>query len=128
MIAKALKDKAVPFRFLELTPETWKQEFGDHLTVNTPIGQVKIGENQYSKLLAKDGGQFFALIKPTLMEPLYVGEKESPKEGAERNTKYIFIKSFLDKDKQVNFMSVTIQKEGQEIVISSHRKTLSGII
>ncbi len=123
-----MKDKAVPFRSLELTPENWKQEFGDSLTVDTPIGRVKMGNFQYDKLLAKGRSKYFGLIKPTLTEPLYVDEKESPKEGAERDTKYIFIKTFLDKDKQINFMSVTIQKEGQEIVISSHKRGLDSII
>ncbi|MBF0538927.1 MAG: hypothetical protein HQL03_11835, partial [Nitrospirae bacterium] len=73
-------------------------------------------------------GQYFALIKPTLSEPLYVIEKDSPEEGAERNTKYIFIKSFLDKNKQTNFMSVTIEREGKEIVISSYRRGLNALI
>ncbi|MBV6342703.1 hypothetical protein [Candidatus Magnetobacterium casense] len=69
-IAQSLKDKAVPFRSLELTPENWRQEFGDSLTVDTPIGRVKMGENQYAKLLAKNRGKHFGLIKPTLTEPL----------------------------------------------------------
>ncbi len=63
-----------------------------------------------------------------LRSHLYVIEKDSREEGAERNTKYIFIKSFLDKNKQINFMSVTIQREGKEIVISSYRRGLHALI
>ncbi|MBF0458158.1 MAG: hypothetical protein HQK99_09715 [Nitrospirae bacterium] len=134
-ILKTLKDNATPFRKLELTPETWKNEFGENRTVMTPEGDVVIGMNQYLKLKTKDKGnreKYFGLIKPTLAEPLYIVEVKAPKEGAERDTKKIFIKSFRNEDGNTYFMSVTIQQGGKEISISSHPKDanndLKGII
>ncbi|MEO5358187.1 MAG: PBECR2 nuclease fold domain-containing protein [Nitrospirae bacterium YQR-1] len=121
-ILKTLKDNAAPFRELKLTPETWKSEFGENQTVKTPVGDVTLGRNQYIKLKAKSREKYFGLIKPTLTDPLYVVEVHDPKEGAERDTKRIYIKPFVDENKNTYFTSITIQKDGKEISISSHPK------
>ncbi|MCG6552232.1 MAG: glycosyltransferase [Candidatus Magnetominusculus sp. LBB02] len=130
-ILKKLKDNAAPFKKLELTPETWKNEFGENRTVKTPEGDVFIGMNQYLKLKTKDKGnrgKYFGLIKPTLADPSYVVEVKAPKEGAERDTKKIFIKPFKSKDGNTYFMSVTIQQGGKEISITSHPKDAKDLI
>ncbi|MBF0319992.1 MAG: hypothetical protein HQL01_09370, partial [Nitrospirae bacterium] len=121
-ILKRLKDNAAPFRELKLTPETWKSEFGEDQTVKTPVGDVTLGRNQYLKLKAKSREKYFGLIKPTLTDPLYVVEVRDPKEGAERDTKRIYIKPFVGEDKNTYFTSITIQQDGKEISISSHPK------
>ncbi|WP_420264589.1 PBECR2 nuclease fold domain-containing protein [Candidatus Magnetominusculus dajiuhuensis] len=121
-ILKRLKDNAAPFRELEFTPETWEREFGENQTVKTPVGDVTLGRNQYWKLRTKRREKYFGLIRPTLTDPLYVVEVHDPKEGAERDTKRIYIKPFIDKDKNTYFTSITIQKDGKEISISSHPK------
>ena len=60
--------------------------------------------------------------QPTLERPDVILEKFAPKKGAERNTKYLFVKSFVKTDgsRIINFESVTVRKEGKEVSISTH--------
>ncbi|MBF0458190.1 MAG: glycosyltransferase [Nitrospirae bacterium] len=127
-ILKSFKDKAAPFRNVKLTPQSWKAEFGENQVVDTPVGDVKIGNNQYLKLKGKNREQYFGLIKPTLSDPLYVVEVRDHKEGAERDSKRIYIKPFVDKNKNTYFTSITVQKNGKEISISSHPKESAPLI
>lgn len=108
---------------IELTPENYEQEFGPDKKLNTPIGEVKIGENQYSKLVDNGRESQFALIKPTLTNPDVILEETSPEEGAERQSKYLFVKTFIKADgtKYIHFQAVTVKKDGLEVNISSHR-------
>lgn len=56
-IQDILNSHTEPARNLELTPDNWKQEFGEKLTAETPIGKVKWGDNQYEKLITNKRGQ-----------------------------------------------------------------------
>lgn len=107
---------------VELTPDNWVKEFGENGIVDTPVGKVKIGENQYLKLLKNKRDRYFGMIKPTLTNPDVILEEYDPKEGAERDTKYLFIKTFVKPDgsRVVHFESVTVQKDNLEVSISSH--------
>lgn len=69
---------------LELTPEAWETEFGESGEVETPIGSVKMGENQYFKLLKKKRTGYFGMIKPTLTNPDVVLEEYDPKRGCRK--------------------------------------------
>ena len=69
---------------LELTPEAWETEFGESGEVETPIGSVKMGENQYFKLLKKKRTGYFGMIKPTLTNPDVVLEEYAPKRGCRK--------------------------------------------
>lgn len=62
------------------------------------------------------------MIKPTLTNPDVVLEEYDPKDGAERQTKYLFVKTFVKADgsRYVHFESVTVLKETLEVSISSH--------
>ena len=107
---------------LELTAENWDKEFGEDGMVDTPIGKVKMGENQFLKLLKKKRNSYFGMIKPTLVNPDMVLEENDPQDGAERDTKYLFVKTFVKPDgsRYVHFESVTVQKGNLEVSISSH--------
>jgi hypothetical protein len=107
---------------LELTPDNWVKEFGDSGIVDTPVGNVKMGDNQYLKLLKNKRYGYFGMIKPTLTNPDVVLEEYDHKEGAERDTKYLFVKTFIKPDgsRYVHFESVTVQKDNLEVSISSH--------
>ena len=107
---------------LEFTPENWVAEFGEDGMVPTPIGDVKMGENQYFKLSQKKRTAYFGMVKPTLTNPDLILEEYDPKDGAERDTKLIFVKTFIKPDgsRTVNFESVTVKKGGFEVSISSH--------
>lgn len=108
---------------MELTPENWQSEFGTGI-LTTPMGEVKLGENQYGKMVEKGRSKEFGMIKPTLTNPDFVIEVASEaKEGvAERPTSYLFVKAFIGKDgkKQYFFKSVTVQRDGMEVNVSNH--------
>jgi site-specific DNA-cytosine methylase len=109
---------------LELTPDNWVVEFGEDGIVSTPIGDVKMGENQVAKLFEKGRSKEFGMIKPTLTDPDVIIEvpSHSADGNEERSSSYLFIKTFLGKngEKVYYFKSVTIKKDGLEISISSH--------
>lgn len=109
---------------LELTPDNWAAEFGEDGIVSTPIGDVKMGENQVAKLFEKGRSKEFGMIKPTLTNPDVIIEvpSHSADGNEERSSSYLFIKTFLGKNgkKVYYFKSVTIKKDGLEISISSH--------
>lgn len=109
---------------LELTPDNWTAEFGEDGILSTPIGDVKMGENQVAKLFEKGRSKEFGMIKPTLTNPDVIIEvpSHSAAGNEERSSSYLFIKTFLGKngEKVYYFKSVTIKKDGLEISISSH--------
>lgn len=109
---------------LELTPDNWTAEFGEDGILSTPIGDVKMGENQVAKLFEKGRSKEFGMIKPTLTNPDVIIEvpSHSADGDEERSSSYLFIKTFLGKNgkKVYYFKSVTIKKDGLEISISSH--------
>lgn len=107
---------------IELTPENWIAQFGEDGTVKTPIGIVKMGANQLLKLYSTKRTGYFGMIHPTLSTPDVILEEADPKEGSERDSKYLFIKTFVKSDgtRIVHFESVTVKKDGMEVSISSH--------
>lgn len=107
---------------LEFSIENWISEFGKDGLVTTPIGKVKMGENQIAKLLNKNREKRFGLIRPTLQTPDVIVEKHAPAEGAERESKFLFIKTFVKPDgsRFIHFESVTVLKDGMDVSISSH--------
>ena len=52
---------------LELTPENWVAEFGAEGVVQTPIGEVKMGANQYQKMTQSSRRTKLGMVKPTLL-------------------------------------------------------------
>lgn len=109
---------------IELTPSNWIEQFGENGMVSTPMGEVKMGENQIAKLFEKGRSEQFGMIKPTLEHPHVV--IEVPSEAVDGNTdrasSLLFIKTFNGKDgkKVYYFKSVTVKKDGLEVSVSSH--------
>lgn len=122
-LRQQMEDNAEQERVLEHTEENWLKEFGKDGRVNTPIGSIKLGENQYKKAGREDRIKRFGLLKPTLERPDVILEKPAPKEGAERQTKYLFVKSFkkVDGTKILNFESITVKQGEDEVSISAHQ-------
>lgn len=122
-----MENRAEPAPELELTPENWTAEFGEDGMVDTPIGKVKMGENQYLKLAQKGRNGKLGMIKPTLTNPDVIIEEIRPNKNgpSERESSFIFVKAFtkLDGSRYYYFTSVTVQKEGREVVISNQEKS-----
>lgn len=122
-VISMMENDAAPAPEMDLTPENWVAEFGEDGMVDTPIGQVKMGENQLAKMFLKKRDAEFGMIKPTLNEPDIVIEEQSEATGGntERGSSYLFIKTFVRDGKKIKyFTSVTISKDGMEVVISNH--------
>ena len=127
-----MERNAVEAPEIELTPENWIAEFGEDGLVETPIGQVKFGQSQYLKLQQQGRNGKLGMIRPTLTNPdIIIEDASKAKEGdtAERGTSYVFVKAFRGKDgKRVYyFTSITIKKDGLEVVVSNQEKRLKQI-
>lgn len=127
-----MERNAVEAPEIELTPENWIAEFGEDGLVETPIGQVKFGQSQYLKLQQQGRNGKLGMIRPTLTNPdIIIEDASKAKEGdtAERGTSYVFVKAFKGKEgKRVYyFTSITIKKDGLEVVVSNQEKRLKQI-
>lgn len=112
---------------IELTIENWDSEFGEDGIVETPIGKVKMGENQFTKLMRQGRNTKLGMVKPTLINPdIIVEDSSNAKEGmpTERESSYVFVKAFIKQDgsRYYYFTSVTVSKDGHEVVISNQEK------
>jgi hypothetical protein len=121
---KGIKEKliadAAPIRHIPATREAWNKDFPEGFA-NTPIGKVKLGENQFDKLVTNDRGRFAGLVKPTLESPTYV-IKDS-KDGT------IFMKVFTKEDGKLRgFASISYSIDGINIVVSNHPKDMSFLV
>ena len=109
---------------VELTPENWMNTFGLSNKIDTPIGEVKMGESQYAKLMEKKRSKEFGMVVGTITDPDVVFiEPSSAKDGqvTERAYSYVFVKTFKKEDENVRYYSsVTVSIDGMEISVSSH--------
>lgn len=124
---------ADPYKELALTVENWDAEFGLSGILSTPIGNVKMGENQYLKLARKGREGKLSMIRPTLTNPdIIIKDSSQAKEGQEtqRNFSYIFVKTFIGNDhcRHYHFTSVTVQQGSQEVVVSNEEKSLQRML
>lgn len=126
-IIEAMKANAEVAPQIELTPENWAAEVGSEGIVSTPIGEVKMGANQYQKMEQPDRRTKLGMVKPTLTNPdVIIEESSKPKDGRvpERNSSYVFVKAFtnVDGSRDYMFTSVSNLRDGIEIVISNQEK------
>lgn len=116
-------ERAIPIPEMELTHENWVNEFGNGVLI-TPLGEIKLGENQFSKMIDKGREKEAGMIKPTLTDPDFVIEEASmATEGeTERPASHLYVKSFIGIDgrKRYFFKSVTVKKDGMEVNVSNH--------
>ena len=117
---------------IDLTIENWDALFGKEGIVSTPIGNVKMGENQITKLMRQGRNGKLGMIKPTLEHPhAIIADVSEAKEGdtTERASSYVFIRSFkkVDGSRYYYFTSITVSKDGKEVVISNQEKRRNAI-
>lgn len=117
---------------IDLTIENWDALFGEDGIVSTPIGNVKMGENQFTKLMRQGRNGKLGMIKPTLEHPhAIIADVSEAKEGdtTERASSYVFIRSFkkADDSRYYYFTSITVSKDGKEVVVSNQEKRRNAI-
>ena len=113
---------------LELTIENWDAQFGADGLVQTPIGEVKMGENQFAKMMRQGRNGKLGMVKPTLENPDAIIEDKGGnvnENAVERVSSYIFVKAFAKPDggRYYYFTSVTVSKDGREVVVSNQEKS-----
>lgn len=118
---KAMQDNAEVLTPRQLTKEIWDKEVNGK-TFNTPVGEVRLGSNQYVKNIKKGREKEFGMLIPTIERPDIIFEENAPEPGAERQTKYAFVKTFVDTngERHLNYTSISVKKNDMEVVESSH--------
>jgi len=120
-IFEKLASLAVPMDERGFTNEEYNRVF-PRGTVTTPIGEVKIGQNQFSKMAEKDGGSRKGLIgamRQTLADPVVIIRERDRIRVAD-----VFIKSFsAGNDKRESLIvSVVVDIHGAKIAISTYKR------
>ena len=128
----AMENRAEVAPSVDLSIENWDALFGKDGIVNTPIGEVKMGDNQFTKMMREDRHGKLGMVKPTLENPDVILEDVSKaKEGdtEERPSSYIFVKAFkkADGSRYYYFTSITVSKDGREVVVSNQEKRKNAI-
>lgn len=113
-LMERMEAEAAEIPLIELNPANWVKEFGEKGIVSTPIGEVKMGENQIAKLFEKGRSNQFGMIRPTLETPQLIIEVPSfaADGNSERGSSLLFVKTFTDSNgrKIYYFKSVTVKK------------------
>lgn len=111
-IAQRILDEAADWHDPITNKKMWDRLIGPDRTIETPIGPVKIGANQFEKLQARDRADFSGLVLPTLTKPSIVLRET---DGAVK-----FIRAFR-RGKETIFLSISrdIEDAGQ-VVISNY--------
>ncbi|GEM_PF-3897195 len=127
-VISEMKSGAQPAPEMELNPENWLSQFGEDGVVATPIGEVRMGENQYFKLAQRGRDGKLGMVKPTLESPDVIVEdasKAKENDAEERPSSYVFVKTFTKADgsRYYHFTSVTVSKDGGEVVVSNQEKS-----
>jgi hypothetical protein len=120
-ILEKLASLAVPMDEYEFTNEEYNKIFSRG-TVITPIGEVKIGKNQFTKLAEKDGGSRRGLIgamRQTLSDPVVIIRERKEDRMAE-----VFIKSFTvgESREESIIVSVVVKIQETKIAISTYKR------
>ena len=118
-ITEKLETMAVLMDEREFTKEEYRKVFPQG-TVITPIGEVKIGRNQFEKMAEKDNGKRMGLIgamRQTLSDPIVIIQEEKEGRGA-----YLFIKSFKKDEKTSLIVSVVVTIDKNKIAISTYKR------
>ena len=122
----------IPDHNIPLTPKKWDNEFGESGIVSTPLGDVKMGDNQYLKLARNGRSGKLGIVKLTLTSPqVIIKDFREPSNGTvpERNYSLVFVKTFVKSDvtQQYYFASITVSKDGKEVVISNEERNKNRI-
>jgi len=118
-ITVKLESMAVPMDARVFSKDEYRKVFPQGI-VKTPIGEVKIGKNQFSKLADKDDGKRQGLIgamRQTLSDPIAIIQEEK---GGRRA--YIYIKSFISDKKTDIIVSVVVTIENSKVAISTYKR------
>ena len=110
--------------------ENYKKIFNEGF-IETPVETVKLGQNQFVKLCPANRNNLMLAIRRTLEEPSMVIEKDTFDEKTETfKPVHIYGKSFINTESNhtKTVESVIIFKEGENIAMSLHNKSVEDFI
>lgn len=96
----------------DLTAETWAETFDENNSIETPLGRVKMGDNQLAKFFNKNRVKEFGMVGPTLQNPDVIIEEQSIARNGitERTSSYLFIKTFSRNGEKLKFFASIMVK------------------
>jgi hypothetical protein len=116
-------DMAVPMERYDFSEVSYHKLFPNS-KVETPLGDVKLGEHQFEKLKTKEREEYLGAVYQTLNDPIVIIETE--KEG--KKTK-LYTKSFKGRNTKTDIViSVVVDIEGKPISISTHRRDMGNTL
>ena len=102
---------------VEYSESSWNALFGENRQIETPIGPVVMGHNQFKKLADRKRTDIVGMIKPTLERPSFIiREAHGSNNG---NDSFNYIKVFNDKNGHRWLFSVVISQDDGWYVISN---------
>ena len=124
VILDMMEANAIPMPKFELTEELWAEKYGrEDYRIPTPLGDVKMSDNQDIKTFAFERTDEFGAALATLNHPdVIVAVKSEAKDGkTERNSTYVYSRVFIRNGIKVEFfVSASNLKDGLEVVMSNH--------
>ena len=121
-IKESLAQDAVPLVEIEFSKANYDRLF-PRAIVQTPIETVKLGENQFEKLDAKDRKRFLLATFQTLATPDLVIDEE--REGSHSHN---YIKSFIFDEKTKTIQDVVVNINGENVSITAHPRDINNIV
>jgi len=125
-LKRKLEELAVPMEKHTLTQGNFEKLFPNG-SVATPLGKVKLGENQFAKLKARDREDLLVATFQTLSDPVAV--LSSDKGGRKAR---MYVKSFKKEAGISAVVSVVVnQFDGTKpikVSISTHRKDVGNVL
>ena len=125
-IKPSLIEDAKPLKIIEYTRANYNILFPGN-KIETPIETVKLGDNQFKKLSAKDRELFLDLIYQTLRNPSLIINEFRLNDGQEELS-HNYIKSYKDNTVIEGFQSVVVSIENNNISITSHRRDIDKLL
>ena len=121
-IKESLAQEAEPLVEIDFSKANYNSLFPFGI-VQTPLEKVKLGENQFEKLDAKDRKRFLLATFQTLATPDIVIDEE--REGSHSHN---YIKSFVFDEKTKAVQDVVVNINGENISITAHPRDINNVV
>ncbi len=121
-IKESLAQKAEPLVEVDFSKANYDRLFPFGI-VQTPLEKVKLGENQFEKLDARDRKRFLLSTFQTLATPDLVIDEE--REGKHSHN---YIKSFVFDEKTKTIQDVVVNINGENVSITAHPRDINNIV
>lgn len=123
----ALHEVAVPLEKIDFTRENYNKLF-PYSKVNSPIGTVKLGANQFEKLEKKERQDILQAVHDTLATPDVIINEEKEDVFGDKENSHLYAKSYSIGEKIHGIQSVVVSIDGENVSISTHERDINNIV